>query len=97
MPAFDPYEQAHLDFRDVSTERNDLGAMDMCQSCGVHNSSSEAHAAMLSDSCALDMPSKVVTDFDAILKDDSINCVVELMGGTTAAKDVSLRNRSAAF
>ncbi|CAM9865656.1 unnamed protein product, partial [Discosporangium mesarthrocarpum] len=33
----------------------------------------------------------VVTDFDAILQDDSINCVVELMGGTTAAKDVVFR------
>lgn len=30
-----------------------------------------------------------MTDFDAILNDDSINCVVELMGGVTAAKDVS--------
>lgn len=33
---------------------------------------------------------QVVTDFDAILNDDSINCVVELMGGVTAAKDVSM-------
>ena len=32
---------------------------------------------------------KVVTDYDAILNDDSINCVVELMGGVTDAKDVS--------
>ena len=32
--------------------------------------------------------SKVVTDYDAILNDDSINCVVELMGGVTDAKEV---------
>lgn len=32
---------------------------------------------------------QVVTDFAAILDDDSINCVVELMGGVTDAKDVS--------
>lgn len=32
---------------------------------------------------------KMVTDYDAILNDDSINCVVELMGGVTDAKDVS--------
>lgn len=31
----------------------------------------------------------MVTDYDAILNDDSINCVVELMGGVTDAKDVS--------
>lgn len=30
-----------------------------------------------------------MTDYDAILNDDSINCVVELMGGVTDAKDVS--------
>lgn len=36
---------------------------------------------------------KVVTDYDDILKDDSINCVVELMGGVTAAKDVSAAGR----
>lgn len=29
-----------------------------------------------------------VTSYDDILKDDSINCVVEVMGGTTDAKDV---------
>lgn len=29
-----------------------------------------------------------VTDYDSILEDSSINCVVELMGGTTHAKDV---------
>lgn len=33
---------------------------------------------------------KVVTDYDAILNDDSINCVVELMGGVTDAKEVSV-------
>lgn len=32
---------------------------------------------------------QLVTDYDAILNDDSINCVVELMGGVTDAKDVS--------
>lgn len=32
---------------------------------------------------------QIVTDYDAILNDDSINCVVELMGGVTDAKDVS--------
>lgn len=32
---------------------------------------------------------QVVTDYAAILDDDSINCVVELMGGVTDAKDVS--------
>eukprot|EP00903_Cladosiphon_okamuranus_P008721 g8353.t1 len=31
---------------------------------------------------------ELVTDYDAILNDDSINCVVELMGGVTDAKDV---------
>ncbi|CAN0454251.1 unnamed protein product, partial [Laminaria digitata] len=31
---------------------------------------------------------EVVTDYDAILNDDSINCVVELMGGVTDAKEV---------
>eukprot|EP00752_Nemacystus_decipiens_P014271 g12692.t1 len=30
----------------------------------------------------------MVTDYDDILEDDSINCVVELMGGVTHAKDV---------
>ena len=38
---------------------------------------------------------KYVTDFNAILNDSSINCVVELIGGTTDAKDIvfqSLRN-----
>jgi homoserine dehydrogenase len=30
----------------------------------------------------------LVTDYSAILDDDSINCVVEVMGGVTAAKDV---------
>mmetsp|Transcript_10614 Transcript_10614/g.17094 ORF Transcript_10614/g.17094 Transcript_10614/m.17094 type:complete len:479 (-) Transcript_10614:293-1729(-) len=30
----------------------------------------------------------ITTDFNAILDDDEINCVVEVMGGTTAAKDV---------
>lgn len=29
-----------------------------------------------------------VTDYDSILKDSSINCVIELMGGTKNAKDV---------
>lgn len=33
---------------------------------------------------------KVVTDYDAILNDDSINCVVELMGGVTDAKEVGV-------
>lgn len=31
---------------------------------------------------------EVVTDYDSILKDDSIDMVVEVMGGTTDAKDV---------
>lgn len=31
---------------------------------------------------------EIVTDYDAILKDDSIDMVVEVMGGTTDAKDV---------
>jgi len=31
---------------------------------------------------------EIVTDFDEILKDDSIDMVVEVMGGTTLAKDV---------
>ena len=39
---------------------------------------------------------KVVTDYDAILNDDSINCVVELMGGVTDAKEVSSRQTRAA-
>jgi homoserine dehydrogenase len=30
----------------------------------------------------------LVTDYDDILKDTSINCVVELMGGVSYAKDV---------
>ncbi|CAM9724267.1 unnamed protein product [Phaeothamnion confervicola] len=30
----------------------------------------------------------IVTDYEAILGDSSINCVIELMGGTTHAKDV---------
>lgn len=30
----------------------------------------------------------LVTNYDDILKDDSINCVVEVMGGITHAKDV---------
>jgi homoserine dehydrogenase len=29
-----------------------------------------------------------VTDYDSIIKDESINCVVEVMGGVTNAKDV---------
>lgn len=33
----------------------------------------------------------VVTDYSEILEDPSINCVVELMGGTTHAKDVVFR------
>lgn len=37
----------------------------------------------------MDGNEKLVTDYDAILNDDSINCVVELMGGVTDAKDVS--------
>lgn len=40
--------------------------------------------------CTTRCSSKVVTDYDAILNDDSINCVVELMGGVTDAKDVSV-------
>lgn len=32
-----------------------------------------------------------VTNYDDILNDDSINCVIELIGGTTAAKDVVMR------
>jgi len=38
---------------------------------------------------------EIVTDFDAILEDDEIDIVVEVMGGTTMAKDVvfkALRN-----
>eukprot|EP00560_Eucampia_antarctica_P000789 CAMPEP_0197831234 /NCGR_PEP_ID=MMETSP1437-20131217/8429_1 /TAXON_ID=49252 ORGANISM="Eucampia antarctica, Strain CCMP1452" /NCGR_SAMPLE_ID=MMETSP1437 /ASSEMBLY_ACC=CAM_ASM_001096 /LENGTH=442 /DNA_ID=CAMNT_0043434061 /DNA_START=147 /DNA_END=1475 /DNA_ORIENTATION=+ len=38
---------------------------------------------------------EIVTDFDAILEDDDIDIVVEVMGGTTLAKDVvfkALRN-----
>ena len=31
---------------------------------------------------------KFVTDYNEILQDPSINCVIELMGGTTQAKDV---------
>lgn len=34
---------------------------------------------------------KLVTNYDDILNDPSINCVVELMGGITSAKDVVLR------
>jgi len=30
----------------------------------------------------------IVTEYDDILKDDSINCVMELMGGVTNAKDI---------
>ncbi|CAM9641461.1 unnamed protein product, partial [Ascophyllum nodosum] len=36
----------------------------------------------------LESKTEVVTDREAILDDDSINCVVELMGGVTTAKDV---------
>ncbi|CAM9187290.1 unnamed protein product [Ectocarpus sp. 6 AP-2014] len=36
----------------------------------------------------MDPKTEVVTDYAAILDDDSINCVVELMGGVTDAKDV---------
>ncbi|CAN0124438.1 unnamed protein product, partial [Hapterophycus canaliculatus] len=36
----------------------------------------------------MDPKTELVTDYDAILDDDSINCVVELMGGVTDAKDV---------
>lgn len=36
-------------------------------------------------------PVKLVTDYDAILNDNSINCVVELMGGITDAKEVNQR------
>lgn len=31
-----------------------------------------------------------MTDYAAILEDDSINCVIELIGGVTTAKDVSV-------
>ncbi|CAM9985659.1 unnamed protein product [Discosporangium mesarthrocarpum] len=34
---------------------------------------------------------KMVTNYDDILEDDSINCVVEVMGGVTHAKDVVFR------
>ena len=34
---------------------------------------------------------KLVTNIDDIINDPSINCVVELMGGTTTAKDVVFR------
>jgi homoserine dehydrogenase len=34
---------------------------------------------------------ELVTDYDSILNDSSINCVVELMGGVTHAKDVVFR------
>ncbi len=30
----------------------------------------------------------IVSDYDQILSDDSINCIVEVMGGVTDAKDV---------
>ncbi|CAM9516860.1 unnamed protein product [Pylaiella littoralis] len=36
----------------------------------------------------LEKHTTMVTDYDDILEDDSINCVVELMGGVTHAKDV---------
>ncbi|CBN79120.1 Homoserine dehydrogenase [Ectocarpus siliculosus] len=36
----------------------------------------------------LEKHTTMVTDYDEILEDDSINCVVELMGGVTHAKDV---------
>eukprot|EP00639_Heterosigma_akashiwo_P028153 CAMPEP_0194667830 /NCGR_PEP_ID=MMETSP0295-20121207/3553_1 /TAXON_ID=39354 /ORGANISM="Heterosigma akashiwo, Strain CCMP2393" /LENGTH=498 /DNA_ID=CAMNT_0039550363 /DNA_START=73 /DNA_END=1569 /DNA_ORIENTATION=- len=36
----------------------------------------------------LDSNTEIVTDFNAILDDPEINCVIEVMGGTTAAKDV---------
>lgn len=34
---------------------------------------------------------KLVTDYNEILDDSSINCVIELMGGITDAKDVVFR------
>lgn len=43
----------------------------------------------------VDASTKFVTDYDSILNDDSINCVVELMGGTTHARDVVFRAISA--
>lgn len=36
----------------------------------------------------VDAHTQIVTDYDVILKDPSINCIVELMGGVTHAKDV---------
>ena len=38
---------------------------------------------------------KIVTDYDEILNDSSINCVIELMGGVTNAKDVVFKAISA--
>ena len=37
---------------------------------------------------SVDTGCTLVTNYDDILKDDSINCVVEVMGGITSAKDV---------
>jgi homoserine dehydrogenase len=34
---------------------------------------------------------KIVTNYDDILGDPSINCVVELIGGVTSAKDIVLK------
>lgn len=39
-------------------------------------------------SFTLEQHTTMVTDYNEILEDDSINCVVELMGGVTHAKDV---------
>jgi homoserine dehydrogenase len=39
----------------------------------------------------LEAHTEVVTDFASILEDDSIDCIVELMGGVTHAKDVVFR------
>ena len=39
----------------------------------------------------LDPSAQVVTSFDDILEDASIGCVVEVIGGVTAAGDIVLR------
>ena len=39
----------------------------------------------------LDPSTQVVTNFDDILEDPAIGCVVEVIGGVTAARDIVLR------
>ncbi|CAN0205172.1 unnamed protein product [Ectocarpus sp. 12 AP-2014] len=65
---------------------------------GVDVTIAKASATSLPHICVRDVNKKrsfelekhttMVTDYDEILEDDSINCVVELMGGVTHAKDV---------